>query len=153
MVTDPIADLLTRIRNAIMANHKRVIIPISTTLTIMTPNHIGSKSRAVIMGKRIGTVRTIMAKELKMAPSTVWGRICKLRHMQKLDIQTDSHYSIITIRNWELYQNSENENRQANRQLSDRHPTGIRHIQELKNDKNAKKKDIKKTNTIMIIEK
>ena len=29
MVTDPIADLLTRIRNAIMANHKRVIIPIS----------------------------------------------------------------------------------------------------------------------------
>ena len=29
MVTDPIADLLTRIRNALMANHKRVIIPIS----------------------------------------------------------------------------------------------------------------------------
>ncbi len=29
MTTDPIADLLTRIRNAIMANHKRVIIPIS----------------------------------------------------------------------------------------------------------------------------
>lgn len=33
MVTDPIADLLTRLRNAIMAGHERVAIPASKTKT------------------------------------------------------------------------------------------------------------------------
>jgi len=29
MVTDPIADMLTRIRNAVMAKHDEVLVPVS----------------------------------------------------------------------------------------------------------------------------
>jgi hypothetical protein len=44
------------------------------------------------------------AKELGRHPSTVRDRIDKLKSVQCIDIQTDTHYSIITIRNWDRYQ-------------------------------------------------
>ena len=51
--------------------------------------------------------RKSAAKELKMKPSTVWKRIIKLKNMQNCDIESNTHYSIITVINWEFYQGSE----------------------------------------------
>jgi len=41
----------------------RVINPVSTTFPIILPNRIGSKPRAVISKKKIGTVSRIIARE------------------------------------------------------------------------------------------
>lgn len=57
------------------------------------------------------------AKQLRMNPSTIWKRMKKLESMQNLTIESNSHYSIITIVNWHAYQdkqeksNSESDNR------------------------------------------
>lgn len=51
--------------------------------------------------------RKTAAKELKMVERTVHKRMLKLETMRNCDIQSDTHYSIVTILNYELYQGSE----------------------------------------------
>ena len=51
--------------------------------------------------------RLTAAKELKMKPSTVWKRIIKLKNMRNLNIESNRLYSVITIINWEFYQERE----------------------------------------------
>ncbi len=51
--------------------------------------------------------RKTAAKELKMKPSTVWKRIVKLKNMRNLNIESNTHYSVITVINWEFYQGNE----------------------------------------------
>ena len=67
--------------------------------------------------------RKVAARELKMAESTVWGRMRKLEKMGNIAIKSDTHYSIITIRNWFKYQSTKNENRQPsnNQATTNRH--------------------------------
>jgi hypothetical protein len=48
--------------------------------------------------------RKTAAKDLKMPERTVHKRMLKLKTMQNCDIQSGSHFSIITIRNYNLYQ-------------------------------------------------
>lgn len=48
--------------------------------------------------------RKTAAKALKMDESTVYKRMQKLENMQNLNTQSNSHYSIITICNYDLYQ-------------------------------------------------
>ncbi len=48
--------------------------------------------------------RDSAARELHMNPSTVWKRMQKLKNMQNCDIQSNSHYSIVSVINWEGYQ-------------------------------------------------
>ncbi|MFX0201885.1 MAG: hypothetical protein ACFFCW_37725 [Candidatus Hodarchaeota archaeon] len=55
------------------------------------------------------------AKELGWPPSTVRNRLTLLGNMQNLDTQKEQHYSIVTIRNWEIYQISEKDREQAKR--------------------------------------
>ncbi|PKN37678.1 MAG: hypothetical protein CVU62_08105 [Deltaproteobacteria bacterium HGW-Deltaproteobacteria-2] len=78
--------------------------------------------------------RESAAKKLDMSPSTVWKRILKLEKLDFLNIRSNSHYSIIHIVNWIIYQattaNSDSE--------SDRQVTGKEHRQECKNDKNKR---------------
>ena len=45
------------------------------------------------------------AERLNMRPSTVRYRMQKLKDMGNVDIRPESHWSIITINNWEIYQN------------------------------------------------
>jgi hypothetical protein len=46
-----------------------VITPISVTSTIITPNQIGSKSKSITTGSRIGIVSVISANEsIKQTP-------------------------------------------------------------------------------------
>ena len=48
--------------------------------------------------------RKTAAKALKMPERTVHKRMLKLENMQNCDIQSDTHFSIVTILNYELYQ-------------------------------------------------
>ncbi|MEW6429641.1 MAG: hypothetical protein AB1568_16590 [Thermodesulfobacteriota bacterium] len=57
-----------------------------------------------------------------MKPSTVWDRMRKLEKLQNIDIQTNSHYSVISVVNWNSYQG---ENSESDRQ-TDNKPTGNR---------------------------
>ncbi len=68
------------------------------------------------------------AKELHMSPSTVWKRILKLKKLEILNIESNSHYSIITIINWIIYQAETGKgNIESNRQV-----TGKEHKEEYK---------------------
>lgn len=87
--------------------------------------------------------RESAAKELKMSPSTVWKRILKLKKLDFLNIESNSHYSIITIINWHIYQ-QEKKNKDSE---SDRQGTGKEHKEALK----TLKKEKKKINTYMEI--
>jgi hypothetical protein len=48
------------------------------------------------------------SKELNMPPSTLWKIIQKLEKLGNLNIKSDNHCSIVTICNYEFYQDSEN---------------------------------------------
>lgn len=70
--------------------------------------------------------RKSAAKELKMKPSSVRNRIEKLKNIGNLDTQTDTHHTVITIKNWDIYQKKEKkEDTQEDRQR-----TGKGHKQE-----------------------
>mgnify|MGYP003592542477 CR=1 FL=1 len=78
--------------------------------------------------------RDSAARELNMKPSTVWNRIMKLKKLEFLNIESNSHYSIIYIINWNIYQAPpEKKNSKSDRQV-----TGNEHREELKNNKNKK---------------
>jgi len=78
--------------------------------------------------------RESAAKRLDMSPSTVWKRILKLKTLEFLNIESNSHYSIIHIIHWPVYQAvPENSNSESDRQV-----TGKEHRQEFKNYKNKK---------------
>lgn len=71
--------------------------------------------------------RKSAAKELRMKPSSVHDRMEKLRDMQNIVIQPNTHYSVITVCNWETYQSGRDEVRHHTRQASDTQPTPNRH--------------------------
>ncbi len=105
------------------ANHKEAWVPISIGKGI-TEIHV--EPGQFIFG------RDKAAAELRMNPSTVWKRIKKLKNLGNCDIQSSSHYSIITIINWDTYQPKEkNGDSQSNSQVT----AGDTN----KNDKNEKK--------------
>ena len=78
--------------------------------------------------------RESAARELKMPPSTVWKRIKKLKKLEILNIESNSHYSIIFIINWHLYQDIQNESDSAR----NRQGTGKEHREEVKRIKRIK---------------
>ena len=111
------------------ATHKEMWIPIeigkSTTEILLKPGQF-------IFGRKTA------AQKLKMKLSTVWKRIKKLENMQNLNIQSNSHYSLITVVNWHEYQDYEkNSNRQSdNRGTTEEQPGNTNN-----NDNNVNKKD------------
>ena len=68
------------------------------------------------------------ARALGMSPSTVWKRMLKLKNLGFLNIESDTHYSVITIVNWHTYQ-AETEKGDSE---SDRQVTTKEHKQELR---------------------
>jgi len=71
--------------------------------------------------------RESAAQELNMKPSTAWKRMLKLKNLEILNIESNSHYSIITIVNWDTYQcDHEKRNSESNRQ-----GTGKEHKEEI----------------------
>jgi hypothetical protein len=77
------------------ANYKDTCVPVKTG---RGTTQVFVKRGQFIFGRKTAS------KELKMKPTTVNYRMQKLRDMQNLDIKTDRHYSIVTVRNYNLYQ-------------------------------------------------
>ena len=108
------------------ANHEKAWVPLTIGRGV-TEVYVGPGQ--FIFG------RDKAAAELRMHPSTVWKRIKKLKNLGNCDIQSNSHYSIITIINWDSYQ-GHNENGDSQ---SDSHVTGKEQARNTyKNDNNEK---------------
>ena len=84
--------------------------------------------------------RKSAAKELDMNESTVYKRMQILKKAKNVTIQSNSHFSIISIVNWDTYQDKKNKsNRQSNRQVTGKEQASNTN----NNDNNDNKKDIK----------
>ena len=73
--------------------------------------------------------RLAWSKKLKIPSSTIRDMLKKLESIGNIDIQPDTHYSIITVTNWGTYQNEDLEttgNTTTNRQATDNQPTHTR---------------------------
>lgn len=101
------------------ATHKVISIPVSTgrgqTIVTLDPGQL-------IFGRHSAS------RELEMPPSSIRDRLERLRRLQILDIKPDTHYSIITVINWQSYQADDNEEGQATRQATDTQPTQTKTI-------------------------
>jgi len=114
------------------ANHKEKWVSIKT----------GKGSTEIKIGKgQFVFGRKSASKELKMKPSTVRDRMQKLRDMQNIDTQPDTHYTVISIKNWDTYQSQE----VIPDTQPDRQPTGNRQATDT-NKKVKKGKKVKKKN-------
>ena len=108
------------------ANHKEIWVSIKTgrgqTEVLLKPGQF-------IFG------RDSAAKKLRMKPTTVWGRMLKLKTLGNIDIESHRQYSIITIINWESYQapNEKNDSENDYRMTGKRQPNDTD-----KNDKHYK---------------
>jgi len=112
------------------ANHESAWITIKTG---KGDSEIFVESGQFIFGRKAA------ALELHTSQSSVRNRMAKLKNMGNLDIQPDSHYSIITIMNWEDYQANKIEGGQAEGQPEDRQRTGKGQPKDTnKNDKHYK---------------
>jgi hypothetical protein len=110
----------------LQATHKEIYLPVRTGRGF-TEVHLMPGS--FIFGRQSA------AKQLRMSQSTVWGRIIKLKKFKIIDMQTNTHYSIISIINWISYQGDQN---QSDSQ-PDRQPTPNRRATDTnKNNKNVK---------------
>ena len=79
------------------ANHEDNWVPIKT-----------GRGTAEVFVKRGQFIfgRKTAAKALKMKPRTVHKRILKLENMRNCALKSDTHYTVVTILNYELYQGS-----------------------------------------------
>ena len=109
------------------ANHSEVWVTIKTG---RGETEVFLKPGQFIFGRKSA------AKELRMKPSSIRNRMKKLENMRNLDMQPDTHYTIITITNWSSYQLVEKKEDSE----EDRHRTTKGQPKDTdKNDKNAKK--------------
>lgn len=89
--------------------------------------------------------RNTAAEELGMNPSTVYKRMKKLEDLGNINMQSNSHYSLVSICNWGSYQDSEYPKEQAKEQASNNQVTGreqpsntYKNANNAKNVKNSK---------------
>ena len=87
------------------------------------------------------------AKEIKQNPSSVRNRMEKLKSIGNVDIQADTHFSIVTICNWDRYQSIDLENGQAKGQPKDNQRTTKGQPKDTYNKDNKDKKEKKDKNT------
>lgn len=82
------------------------------------------------------TGRKILGEEVGLSPSTIWDKLKILKNINFIDIKSNNKYSIITIINYNQYQNNNNNptaNPTTSRQPADNQPT---HLKNNKKDKN-----------------
>ena len=83
------------------------------------------------------------SRDLNMNPSTLYKRMQKLQDIGNINIQSNSHYSVVSVCNWETYQDSENREEQPKEQASNNQVTGREQAsntdKNVNNDKNDKK--------------
>jgi len=77
------------------ANHEEEWVSIKTGR--------GSTEVKILPGQFIFGRKTA-SKELKMKSSTLWKRMQKLKKVENLNIESDTHFSLVSIINWNSYQ-------------------------------------------------
>ena len=114
----------------IKANHETAWVPVTTG---KGTTEVEIKAGQFIFGRKAA------AKELKMSPATIYDRMKKLEKMQNIGTQSGTHYSIISITNWETYQEDQKKSgtQSGTQATPNQHPTGTN-----KNDKNEKNKEL-----------
>ena len=118
------------------ANHKEAWLPVVTGR--------GSTEVHLLAGQFLYGRKTA-SKELDMKESTIRNRIAKLKKMQNLDVKVDTHFSIISIINWDIYQSEKaKEDRQEDRQRTGKGQAKDtdKNDNNDKNDKNLKEREI-----------
>ena len=89
--------------------------------------------------------RNEAARALKMKPTTFRNRLAKLKKLGNIDTQTTPHFSIITVRHWETYQNNTPEPQGKNGQpMANQRPTNGQPMATNKKVKKVKKVEKKK---------
>jgi hypothetical protein len=79
--------------------------------------------------------RKTAAKELRWTESTIYKRLLKLKTLGNCNIESNTHYSVVTICKWSIYQPVEIQKEQPKEQAGNRQGTGKEHIQECKEGK------------------
>lgn len=81
------------------------------------------------------TGRNAMAKDLKQNPKSTYNRLQILKNIEILDIKTNNKFSLVTVRNYELYQSQETkkDSKKDNQRTTRGQPEDTN-----KNDKNDK---------------
>ncbi len=118
------------------ANHRR------KTVTVKTGR--GATSVMVEAGQFIFG-RKQAANDLNLPPSTIRNKLSKLVGLRKVGVQPDTHYSVITIINWDSYQADEKkEDRQEDRQRTGKGQAKDTNKNEenVKNDKNEPQREL-----------
>ena len=118
------------------ANYKDNWVPITTG---KGETEVAIKKGQFIFG------RNIAGKELRMKPFSVYKRMLKLKTIGNLNIQSHTHYSIVTINKWEAYQIQTNEEEQPKEQLGNNKGTAR---EQLGNTNKKEKKEKKEKNSI-----
>jgi hypothetical protein len=77
------------------ANHEERWVPITTGT---------GKTEVFVKRGQFIFGRNTAAEELMMPASSIRNRIGALQKMEIISVKPDSHYSIITIINWDIYQ-------------------------------------------------
>jgi hypothetical protein len=121
------------------ANHEKNYVPITTGK--------GTTEVEVNPGEFIFG-RNVAAKELKMNPSTLYKRMQKLEKMENVNIQSNNHYSIVSICNWETYQTNEIQKEQPKEQASNNQVTAKEQPSNTDNNDNNDNNDKKSIPTL-----
>ena len=69
--------------------------------------------------------RDTAAGEIGMKPSNVRNRMARLQKLGNVDMQTDTHFTVVTVCNWQTYQESGNADGQAKGQGEDSGRTAV----------------------------
>lgn len=86
------------------------------------------------------TGRNSLAKDIGIPPSTIEDILKYLETQHQIRQQKNNKYRVITVLNWEKYQNSDNK--------SDNQPTSSRHLADTDNNINKDNKDNKDTSEV-----
>lgn len=83
------------------------------------------------------------ALELNMAPSTVWEYMKILKNDKVVNIKSNNKYSVVTVVNWEVYQNDDDKSDSKYNNKSTTNQQQIDTNKNVKNDKNNKNTNVK----------
>lgn len=78
--------------------------------------------------------RNRVARKLKQKPTSTYKRLLKLEKMQNVVIQSNTHYSIVTVLNWPLYAEYDKQKEQPKEQAGDNQGTGKEQAGDTKNN-------------------
>lgn len=109
------------------------------------------KGKKIILQKgQLITGRKSMSNQLKISESKIYRIINDFKSEQQIEQQTSNQNSLISILNWDKYQQIEQQNEQQNeQQMNNERTTNEQRVNTNKNDKNVKndKNNVKEKNT------